>query len=199
MPLHFFEARYRRLVTDLQRLDPTDQAFGVVAIRRGREVGTGSATALYDIGCLAALRDVQPYPDGRFDIATVGTRRFTVKQLHESRAPYLQADVEFLDDDTGEIDQAVLNAVSRRFAQYRQVVRTEDGDSPIPGDPSALSWAVASAMVLDLDEKQRLLACATAAERLSQERDLLVRETALLEELPSLPVFDARQFTISRN
>ena len=130
---------------------------------------------------------------------TVNRRVPTVKQLHESRAPYLQADVEFLDDDTGEIDQAVLNAVSRRFAQYRQVVRTEDGDSPIPGDPSALSWAVASAMVLDLDEKQRLLACATAAERLSQERDLLVRETALLEELPSLPVFDARQFTISRN
>jgi Lon protease-like protein len=199
MPLHIFEPRYRRLVTDLQQLAPEEQAFGVVAIRRGREVGSGSATALYDIGCMAALRDVQPYPDGRFDIATVGTRRFTVKRLHDSRAPYLQADIEFLDDDEGDVDSAVLSSVSRRFARYRQVVRTDENDAPIPGDPTALSWAVASGMVLDLDEKQQLLACATAADRLTYERVLLGRETALLEELPSLPVFDARQFTISRN
>ena len=39
LPLHIFEERYRELVrTLLERPEPTDRTFGVVAIRRGWEV-----------------------------------------------------------------------------------------------------------------------------------------------------------------
>jgi len=89
LPLHVFEPRYRDLVRDLLAL-PAGQAreFGVVAIQRGWEVGAeavaGDATApatsatltLHEVGCTAEIRQVTELPDGRFDLTTVGRRRF---------------------------------------------------------------------------------------------------------------------------
>ena len=57
LPLHIFEERYRQLVGDL--LDgPEPREFGVIAIRKGRETGVDGVSALYEIGCAAALRQV---------------------------------------------------------------------------------------------------------------------------------------------
>ena len=76
MPLHIFEPRYRQLVQDIIDRPEQEQAFGVVAIRQGHEVGADGVKALYEVGCMAQLRGIQPYPDGRFDIVTVGADRF---------------------------------------------------------------------------------------------------------------------------
>src|SRR5215472_12119694 len=77
LPLHIFEPRYRQLVSDL--LDrPEPRQFGVIAIRKGREVGESNVTgieALHEIGCVAAVRNVAPREDGRFDLRAVGTER----------------------------------------------------------------------------------------------------------------------------
>ena len=45
LPLHIFEERYRLLVADLQA-QPEPRRFGVIAIRKGREVGAEGVTAL---------------------------------------------------------------------------------------------------------------------------------------------------------
>src|ERR1044071_6464285 len=91
LPLHIFEERYRALVRHLLRDDETESAFGVVAIQQGWEVAaadggdrpTGGHTSvtLHDIGCTAELRQVTELPDGRFDIVTVGRRRFRVEDV----------------------------------------------------------------------------------------------------------------------
>ena len=87
LPLHIFEERYRDLVRHLVAL-PADapREFGVVAIRQGWETlpAAGPATTapasaavtLHEVGCTAELRQVTELPDGRFDIVTVGRRRF---------------------------------------------------------------------------------------------------------------------------
>src|SRR6266487_6592811 len=75
LPLHIFEERYRQLVRDLLE-GPEPQEFGVIAIRKGRETGVDGVSALYEIGCAAALRQVARHDDGRFDVVTVGTQRF---------------------------------------------------------------------------------------------------------------------------
>src|SRR5215472_10605580 len=88
LPLHIFEERYRQLVRDLQA-GPEPRRFGVVAIRQGRETGVDGIQALYEIGCTATVRQVKELEDGRYDIVTVGTDRFRLTGLDESK-PYLR-------------------------------------------------------------------------------------------------------------
>jgi Lon protease-like protein len=205
LPLHIFEERYRTLVTDL--VERPDEAgprfFGVVAIRIGREVGaqvfTGAdaASALHEVGCTAELRSVEAYEDGRFDIVTTGTRRFRVLALDGSR-PYLQAEVEWLDEPGGEASGVLAGSVLRQFRSYRDALLQARGlvraSDALPGDPQVLSYLVAASMVLDLGDHQSLLAAPDTATRLLLELGLLRRESALLRVLPSLPGVDlARQ------
>src|SRR5580700_5917580 len=91
LPLHIFEDRYRQLVADLLAR-PEPQEFGVIAIRHGRETGVDGISELYETGCTAVLRQVEAYEDGRFDLMTVGARRFTLVGLG-AEAPYFNGDV----------------------------------------------------------------------------------------------------------
>jgi uncharacterized protein len=103
LPLHIFEPRYRRLVADLVALPEVSERrfFGVVAIRQGWEVEqVAPARALYDVGCTARLEAVQPESDGGFRIVTVGGRRFRLLDVVVGDdPPYLQAEIEWLDDE----------------------------------------------------------------------------------------------------
>jgi Lon protease-like protein len=103
LPLQIFEPRYRRLMHDLMALpDSGDRRFfGVVAIRQGWEVEqVAPAEALYDIGCTARLQAVRPQSDGGFRIVTVGGDRFRLLDVVVGDdPPYLQAEVEWLDEE----------------------------------------------------------------------------------------------------
>lgn len=198
LPLHIFEPRYRRLMADLQTRRDDDRAFGVVAIREGREVGADGATALYDVGTLAVVREIVPYPDGRFDVMTNGDARFRVLALAESDAPYVMAEVEWLAEDTEGDDaeaEILSRGVVRRFDAYRAAVASTGAVEAaqmlaLPDDPRILSYLVAVAMVLDLSDRQLLLEAATTRDRLRIEVALLARETTLMQQLPSLPAVD---------
>jgi uncharacterized protein len=198
LPLHVFEERYRQLVRDLQTRREDDRAFGVVAIREGREVGADGATALYDVGTLAVVREIVPYPDGRFDVTTNGDARFRVLALAESDAPYVMAEVEWLAEDTEGDDaeaEILSRGVVRRFDAYRAAVASTGAVEAaqmlaLPDDPRILSYLVAVAMVLDLSDRQLLLEAATTRDRLRIEVALLARETTLMQQLPSLPAVD---------
>ena len=84
----------------------------------------------------------------------------------------------------------LARAVGERFAAYREALHAlgvRGGDAPLPTDPTALSYRVASTVVMDLVDRQALLAAPDTARRLSLELDLLRRESSLLRDLPSLP------------
>jgi uncharacterized protein len=218
LPLHVFEDRYRRLVRDLLTRPPEDRELGVVAIRDGHEVGSDAVRALHGTGCLARLRRVEPYDDGRFDIVTRGVQPFRTLRLVQG-APYLQADVELLDDpddpdetddpdDTRDADSAahatggpavqdLSRAVATAFDTYRTALgspQTELGD-----DAAAIGHLVAATMVLDLTDKQRLLEAPGTAARLALELTLLRRESAFLDQLPSLPAVELTRLPASPN
>lgn len=198
LPLHVFEPRYRRLVADLAERPADDRGFGVVAIREGHEVGETGVKALHDVGTLALLRSVTPYPDGRSDLVTNGDARFRLHRLVDSGTPYLCGEVEWLDEPAGaEPDEIALvsQAVVRRFDDYRAAVADTGAVEAaqmldLPDDARTLSYLVAVAMVLDLRERQSLLEAATTRDRLRLELSLLGRETGLVRELPSLPAID---------
>ncbi len=196
LPLHIFEPRYRQLVADLGELPEDDQGFGVVAIREGREVGPDGVAALYDVGTMAMLREVDRYPDGRADIMTNGDARFRLLRLVEAGTPYFRGEVEWLGEDDGDGSAEVLSeSVHRRFEVYRAAVAGAGAVEAahmlmLPHDPRTLSYLVAAAMVLDLRDRQLLLEADTTADRLRIEIALLARETAMMRELPSLPAID---------
>jgi hypothetical protein len=203
LPLHIFEDRYRQLVADL--LDgPEPREFGVIAIRHGRETGVDGVSALYETGCTAVLRQAEKHEDGRYDLLTVGARRFALLGLGE-QAPYFSGDVDFLPDDLGDEAEAgvVVPAVHRAFRSYLDVL-TERGGAQItipdlPDEPVLLSYLVAAAVVVDVPVKQQLLEEPDAHRRLLAERRLLAREVQLLRSLTATPAPDLRYSPYSQN
>jgi Lon protease-like protein len=203
LPLHIFEERYRQLVRDL--LDgPDPRRFGVIAIRKGRETGIDGVHSLYEVGCIATLRRVERHEDGRFDIVTVGTRRFQLLSLDETR-PYLQGEVELLDDDVADEAAAVplVRTVQAAFRGYTDAL-TEWGGATVrieelPDEPALLSFIVAAAMIIDLTDRQGLLAEPDTLRRLTMQRALLSRETAMLRTTTSRPAPDLRNTPYNPN
>ena len=201
LPLHIFEDRYRRMVRDLLDMQDGTRLFGVVAIKAGREVGTHGVTALHEIGCTAELRYAEAFEDGRFEIIAAGTRRFRMLEVAPSEP--MRAEVAMLPDDRSGRASALAARVGRLFVAYRhallsaQGMRDEDdeGAPELPDDPGELAYLVAAAMILDLSDKQLLLAAPTVDERLRLETTLLKREASMVTglslrpavELPRLP------------
>jgi uncharacterized protein len=203
LPLHVFEERYRQLVGDL--LDgPEPRRLGVIAIRKGRETGIDGVRSLYEIGCAATLRRVSRHPDGRFDIITVGTQRFRLSGLDETR-PYLQGEVEMLADEPVDPASAgpAVRVVQAAFREYLDVLIEWGGATvrieELPDEPVLLSFVVSAAMIIDLPERQALLAESDTLRRLAMQRALLSRETAMLRTTTSRPAPDLRNTPYNPN
>jgi uncharacterized protein len=203
LPLHIFEERYRQLVLDLLD-EPEPRRFGVIAIRKGRETGVDGVSALHDVGCTATVRRVAAHDDGRFDLVTVGTQRFRLAALDDSR-PYLQGEIDLLDEETGDEAAAgqASEAVRRGFRGYLEALAQRESVHvtmpDLPDDPVLLSYLVAASMILDLPVRQALLAEPDALRRLISERTLLSRETTMLRSLTSTPAPDLRNSPYNPN
>jgi Lon protease-like protein len=183
LPLHVFEPRYRRLVADL--LDGTGpRRFGVVAIRRGLEVGEHERPELHDIGCVADVRRVDRFDDGRYDLLTVGGPRFRLVDVDET-LPYLRATVGYLPDVAGDGAGARMTAVVQAFDDYAEAIASSSRAELPEDDPVLASYVVAASLRLDLPDKQELLALPDASARLRRELSLLRRETALALAAPA--------------
>jgi hypothetical protein len=218
LPLHIFEERYRLLASYLLA-QPEPRQFGIIAIRKGREVGTDSATALHDVGCVATVRQITPHADGRFDMTTVGAQRFRLLRVDQS-LPYSQGEIEPL-PDTEETEEAAdpaaaagprepaseLAAVTRRvqagFRAYLNALADRGGGvvnvPELPDEPLLLSYVVGAAMIIDLAERQSLLAAPTVLDRLRLERSLLARESGMLRATTSRPAPDFGYERFSQN
>jgi Lon protease-like protein len=208
LPLHIFEERYRTLVRELVA-DTSDgpHEFGVVTLRRGMEAPaqptpdgepepSGQATPvtaaqLFDVGCTAELRQVTELPDGRFDIVTVGRRRFRVRSVDSAAAPYLTAAVEWLPEDepTDETAELLAPRVLAAFRTYLGLLRPDSEVlDQVPDDPTVLSHLVAATAQLTVEERQSLLAAPDTPSRLLAELKLLNREAGLLAKVRAVPV-----------
>jgi Lon protease-like protein len=189
LPLHLFEERYRLLVRDL--LDrPEPRRLGIVGIELGQEVGDTTGMRLAEVGCVAEVHGVNERPGGRYDIVTIGAERFRIKQLDRA-LPYLRGEVEFLPEEAGAEPGPYAHRVRLLFQLYRHRLAAAGAEvaDPVelPDDPVRLSYLVAAAVVLDGQDKQRLLEAEDAALRLRAEQDLLARETRLLRSLATVP------------
>ena len=69
----------------------------------------------------------------------------------------------------------------------------------LPDEPVMLSYLVAASMIIELGDRQVLLAEPDALRRLAAERALLAKETAMLRTITSTPATDLRHSPYSSN
>lgn len=173
LALHIFEERYRLMIG---RCIDARAPFGAVLIRSGEEVG-GPAEP-YDVGATARIARVQRLPDGRMNLRCAGERRFRIVALDHSE-PYLQGDVEYLQD----VDAATPEAheesarAAALFAEHFRLLLAVTGQWAhhvnLPDEPGRLAGYVAAQVPLPPETKQELLELSSVPDRLRRLSDLL--------------------------
>ena len=123
LPLHIFEPRYRALVSDaLAR----DRLIGMIQPREEEDAAAPHpgrrGPALFDIGCLGHIADVEAMEDGRFTIILEGVGLFRVARELDVTTPFRQIEAEMIDPPPLEalaaVERAALEAEARRFAVW---------------------------------------------------------------------------------
>jgi Lon protease-like protein len=174
LPLHVFEPRYRSLLADVRA---SNNLFGLSYFDPGEG---GERPEVGHVGCATEVVEVQPLPDGRSNIITLGVARYRAEEYVERGDPYLVARVEFFADEEG--DAAVLEKraaeVTGIFMRIARAMRTINDDrAALPelpdSDPERLSFLVAAVVEMDAPAKQELLEMRSTAERLRRLYTLL--------------------------
>jgi len=184
MPLHIFEPRYRKLLSDIRA---ADNLFGLSyfdADASGKEIPPAG-----HIGCVAEVTETQALPDGRSNVLTVGVIRYQADAYVERGDPYLVVRANFFEDDDEEPESLSANArdvaaTFMRVANSIRVLNDERGNLPDITDtePQKLSFLVAAALEIEPETKQELLELRSTSERLSRLRDVLARVVRGYEE-----------------
>ena len=194
LPLHIFEPRYRQLTADLVGGTVPGREFGVVALRSSLTREVRGLDQLYEIGCSTVLREAKRLPDGRFDVVTQAQRRFRLRELDCTSAPYLIASVQWVDDDpvapAGEMAERLATVTRAAHQRYCETAwRSDDWHAPdAEAGIGELAYLLAADCLLPLEDRQRLLEERHPLRRLRIACRLLTRETGFLEALGAVPL-----------
>lgn len=165
LPLHIFEPRYRAMISDaLAR----DRRIGMIQPRDASE-----PPALFDVGCVGRITEVEALPDGRFDIVLEGLARFTVMRELDVTTPFRQVEAALEPGGDSEVlapvQRASLEIESRRFADG--LGYAVDWEAVARLDDEALVNGIAQIAPFDTASKQALL----EADGLAARADLIVQ------------------------
>ena len=168
LPLHIFEPRYRAMISDsLAR----DRRIGMIQPRDQRD-----PSALYEVGCIGRIANVEALDDGRFNVVLSGLGRFRIVRELDAGTSFRQVEMRTDEwDDTAEqaplapIRRAELEREARRFADTRGY--RLDWDAVARLDDEALTNGIAQIAPFDVAAKQMLLEAASVDTR----ADLLVQ------------------------
>lgn len=195
--LHIFEERYKQMIADCRR---TGEPFGVTFIRSGEEVG--GAAEPFNIGCTAAITQIETLPAGRMNIAVIGQERFFIHSTHNNR-PYLTGLVEGYPlanpapERLDEPGQALRGWVRRYLDVLSKAAEMPLDIQQLPTEPLKLAYLASFLLQIPMPQKQDLLEVARAEDLLAQLRALYRREVTLLqamtakEETPVIGPFSA--------
>jgi Lon protease-like protein len=165
LPLHIFEPRYRAMISDaLAR----DRRIGMIQPRDSSE-----PPALFDIGCVGRIAEVEALPDGRYDIVLEGLTRFTVVRELDVTTPFRQVEADLEPSGETEVlamaERASLEIESRRFADG--LGYAVDWEAVTRLDDEALVNGIAQIAPFDTASKQALL----EVDGLSNRSELIVQ------------------------
>jgi Lon protease-like protein len=170
LPLHIFEPRYRAMVSDALARDRRIAMIQPLPTERMDM----DAPALFDVGCIGRIAQVEAMPDGRFNLILEGVTRFRMVREMDVATPFRQVEAEAFAED-GEDPEPLPSVVradvereARRFADahgyeidWSDVARLDD---------EALVNSMSQVVPFDVAAKQALL----EAPSLGDRADMLV-------------------------
>ncbi len=175
LPLHIFEPRYRALVSAALA---GDRLIGMIQPRTLRtRADADEEPALFDVGCLGRITDVEALDDGRYNILLEGVARFRCLRELEVETPFRQisAMVESA-DASGEAasflasaERAALEREARRFAERQGYMVDWGAVSQL--DDAAFVNGIAQVAPFDAAAKQAML----EADGLSARAELIMQ------------------------
>ncbi|RIV91412.1 ATP-dependent protease [Aurantiacibacter xanthus] len=165
LPLHIFEPRYRAMVGDALARDRR------IAMIQPSDPDEG--TALFDVGCVGRISEVETSEDGRYNILLTGESRFRLLRELEVTTPFRQIEAELIEEPEDEMltlgERAAFEYESRKFAKLQGY--EIDWDSVARLDDVSLINGVSQIAPFDAAAKQALL----EAPNLRVRCDLLVQ------------------------
>lgn len=175
VPLRIFEERYKQMFADVRAARERGEVLQVgIILVEGSEV-------LAEVGCTVVLEEVlEEHEDGRLNIITLGARRFRIEQVAGDKS-YLEAWVEYVDDEEEAIDGVLQTRVIAGYQRLLELVEEESG-AEVEGGDADNAFQIAQAVAVDLGGKQRLLAMTTENMRLEMLGEYFERLLPALEE-----------------
>uniref|UniRef100_A0A3B3RUB0 LON peptidase N-terminal domain and ring finger 4 n=1 Tax=Paramormyrops kingsleyae TaxID=1676925 RepID=A0A3B3RUB0_9TELE len=181
-PLHVFEPRYRLMMR--RCMETGTRRFGMCTYE--------SSEGFADCGCILEILGLDPLPDGRSYVDTVGGSRFRVLSRGK-RDGYHTADIEYLEDQKVEgADLQVLQSLHDSVFQQTQdwyrglgvpeqtQIRRQYGPMPerehdiqASSDGPAWCWWLLSVLQLDPTYKTNVLSLTSLKDRLGHLRIVL--------------------------
>lgn len=155
LPLHIFEPRYRAMISDsLAR----DRKIGMIQ-PRAQSPSRDVRPALFDVGCLGRIADVEALDDGGYNVVLEGVSLFRVLRELDSMTQFRQVEAELIATPEHEalaaVERAALEAEARRFADWLGYAVDWDGIAQL--DDQTLVNAIAQVAPFDVAAKQALL------------------------------------------
>ncbi|HVI98038.1 MAG TPA: LON peptidase substrate-binding domain-containing protein [Sphingomonas sp.] len=164
LPLHIFEPRYKAMVADAMA---RDRRIGMIQPRPGTARKKDGEPALFDLGCVGRVAEVEALDDGRYNLVLQGVALFRIVRELDVTTPFRQVEAELLDARDTEIlglgQRAALELESRRFADAHGYA--VDWDSVGRLDDEALVNGIAQIAPFDVAAKQALLESPDLASR----------------------------------
>ena len=158
LPLHIFEPRYRAMVSDAMA---RDRRIGMIQPRDRSSDGNGDEepAALFDLGCVGRIAEVEALEDGRYNLILQGVALFRVRRELEVSTAFRQVEAELLpvaqDEQLSLGRRSSLEMESRRFADAQGYA--VDWDAVERLDDESLVNGIAQIAPFDAAAKQALL------------------------------------------
>jgi uncharacterized protein len=167
LPLHIFEPRYRKMVSDALE---SDQRFGIVLLRPGWQSDYHGAPPVHRCGTLGTIEQVVTLDDGRYNLLVRGDVRFRIVD-EVGRDPYRTARVVV----QPQVEASTEDAYAQRewLADLaKQYLKFLPNQMPVPEIETVglepLTNALIMSLNVDAEAKQKLLEVDELIERAEQ-------------------------------
>jgi Lon protease-like protein len=175
LPLHIFEPRYRRMVSESLA---GDRVIAMALLKPGWEGSYEGSPEVHPVACAGIVEDEARLPDGRFNIRLRGVTRIEILRFVQD-APYRVAEVRLL-PDLNETGGPGAEAESRRLLTVCAGLLQEMSGNParLLTLDAELPFAIlvntlCQSLDLPTDAKQRLLETGDVVMRCRALIDLL--------------------------
>ncbi len=165
LPLHIFEPRYSAMV---QEVLARDRQIGMIQPRQIAGEESREPPALYDIGCVGRIIDVEALDEGRFNLVLEGVARFRLRRELDVTTSFRQVEAEIetsIREMTAlsSVERAGLEREAKRYAEAQGYV--VDWDAVGHLDDTTLVNGIAQVAPFDAAAKQALLETSALDER----------------------------------